>query len=219
VEVAYFLPFAFRLLMTSPDDGIEYVDGLICFLSNHREMLERDGVLADSEAAVIACCKAWTETFQVRHYGKEACQEKGWQLSSFDLVENSEVFVSLLDSLWRYDVFAERADSLIAQFARTPSNTVETCWFLEFARAERKRISQAAQPALSEESAFGKIAGFSVAITPVMRSQQVARLIQDKELLRQKYASIISTEVAQSNPSYWTDVADTLQLGDFAAGD
>ena len=116
-EVAYFLPLALEHMRCAPDDAREFIDGIICFASEHAVQLTKDQLFSQIEKAMRSCFEAWTNQFLVEHFDEKACQDKGWNINHYDYVNNSEIVRELIESL-----------------TTSQDKATRSAWLLEYAR-------------------------------------------------------------------------------------
>ena len=97
-EVMYFLPRAFRYLKEHNNDAFELVTPIFGFCSNYVDNFKRDGLLNSVINEINDCLDLWTRGFQIIHFDKNACLNKGWCLTHEEIVENSE----LSSNAWQF---------------------------------------------------------------------------------------------------------------------
>jgi hypothetical protein len=202
-EQLYYFPFALQYLQAKPDEGNELLPGLVYFTASHREALDRAGFLAPALAALRGCFTIWTSAFQIRHFDKIACAQKGWQVDHSDYVEHSAAVRELIDVLLRYGL-APLAEDLVESWVSVGSRPEDSAWLLEFAKEEREAY---------EYYCHERTVPPDVDMTPSKRSKRIVALITDNVRLQAEYDRISENLVAnEQSPTYWADLTSSLGI-------
>lgn len=188
-ESIYFLPGAFRYLLTHDADALDLITPIIGFISQNKKHLIEDGLWDTVRDCIRECLAYWTSKFQVIHYDKQACRAKGWGISYADLVKNSEFITMAVSDLVQFGTNADLAEEFIRDLALAISNPVKSAWFLELSCSQYR-------PAYYLPD-YGTILD----------------LINDAELLL-KAAVLVEEQVIPDEPSptYWNDTFEMLGL-------
>lgn len=189
-ESVYFLPSAFRYLLTHEADALELGTSLIWFSSEYASKLEKDKLLDTVRDCIHELLDYWTRKFIVIHFDKAACREKGWGDYYFDYVENSEAVTQATADLVRFEKHADLAEKFIWDLALNDENDpIKAAWFLEYSR---NRIRAAYRPPDYEPIQY---------------------LINDIDSLN-RAAKVVTEKLILTEPSttYWRDIFDKLNL-------
>src|SRR4051794_9225342 len=135
-EQLYYLPVALSYLAARPDDGPDFVPGLVHFIASHREALIQDNYYSPSIEELRRAFAVWTAQFSVVHFDASACAAKGWRIDHDDIVENSGAVKDLIDALVTHGLSAV-ADDLVRQWQASDHDDIRSAWLLEFAKEQR----------------------------------------------------------------------------------
>lgn len=187
-EAVYFLPLAFDYLLENVDEALDLVTSLAWFASNYAIELERDGVLQITRNKLASCLKHWTCEFTVLHFDEDACREKGWGLTYFDYVQNSETVIQATEDLVRFETHLDLAVSFYAELSSNENDPLQSAWFLEFARALAKND-----------------------VYKPPEHPAICKLLQDDELIA-RHSAMVRCRLASydENTSYWLDTFAVL---------
>jgi hypothetical protein len=218
-ELAYFLPLALRCMFRNPDDALEFMNGVIFFISDSTEELKNASLLEPSRDALTKIFHKWTEAFKVVHYDKDACKAKGWVLEYDDIVENSQIVCELIDELWRRKTHKDLADDLTKSLANQFQSRVKSAWLLEYAYRTKSsyefwdsprglHVHKETVAYLGEE--FRPLIEKTSSV-PTKGSDVIGNLIHDSSLLQKHYEFIAET-IVSNEP--WSTIRKGLGLSD-----
>ena len=180
-ESIYFLPQAFRYLLLHERDAFELVTAIIGFVSINTKFLAEDGILETVRDCMRECFSYWVREFQVIHFDKKACRQKGWGIEYDDAVVNSELIAIGTTDLVRFHYNADLAEEFVRGLAFNTDDPVKAAWFLEYSRSQH-----------------------AVYHPPVY--EPITNLINDDELLL-KAMLLVEQQIVPNEPSptYWRD--------------
>ncbi len=184
-ECAFYLPWAFAHLHDLRDDHLEYLSDMIRWTSLHAEELANANRTSDRvREALQSCLERWTAAFEVFHFDRPACQEKGWGLQYQDFVSNSNVVCTLIDELCREKAFADVAVTFTESLASTRGAAIRSAWYLELVR----------------EFNFGSHHGAR------KKYRSVLTALRDEARWKHHAAVVLETLVPTCpSPTYWND--------------
>ena len=192
-ESSYFLSLAFEYILSHDDDDAhELVTSLVWFASENAHELRRDNVLDAVRSKLTQCLDYWTAQFDVAHYDREACQEKGWGLAYSDHIQNFETVMEAISDLLRFKAHDDLALSFYADLAGSKSDAVKSAWFLGCVRAylERKDVYRL-----------------------LKKSTEIRQLLDDEELAIRHAATVRETLPGYgAEPTYWHDTFTLLGI-------
>jgi hypothetical protein len=222
-ELAYFLPFALEYMVTNPNDALEFMNGVIFFISDSTDELKQASLLEPCRDGLSQIFHHWTNDFKVVHYDKDACKAKGWILEYDDIVENSQVVCELIDELWRHKTHKDLADHLIKSLADGFRNEIKSAWLLEYAYRTRSsyefwdsaRGHQIHEETVSLLGMDYKSLVNEKSNVPTKASTIINNLVFDSSLLQKHYDFIADTIVPnEPSPTYWSTIRKGLALRD-----
>jgi hypothetical protein len=179
VECLYFLPIGFRVLGEGKTTALEFVDGLIWWISKHHAALEARGVAPAVERALVATLGRLTSDFEVVHYDNAACRAAGWSLDHDDIVHGSELLAQMLIELERFRVWKHLALDFVRRL-RDAADAKSSAWYVEYARRRFDAIRHPIQSATA--------------------------MLADPDVLAAKIRAVRRSLLWESAPSYWRDV-------------
>ena len=189
-EAAYFLPRAFDHIRSHDDDAFDLVTSLAWFISEFQPRLEADGAIGVCRDLMESCFDQWTAEFQVVHFDRFACQEKGWRHRYFDYVKHSETIAVGTYDLIRFTANADLATRLYKRVARESASPVEAAWFLEFSRRH-----------------------FSTDVRKPPKHGEITKILQDQEIAERSAQLVASgLEGYAGFSSYWRDTFNALAI-------
>lgn len=111
-EVSYFVP---RLIEILADSEYGFERGVLSYsfyrlLRDNEEQYQSLGVWNAIEKAIRGIFSYRTSTFNIKHYDREACEEKGWGITYYDLVIGTDLMDELLGE-FLFPVLSRREDS------------------------------------------------------------------------------------------------------------
>jgi len=193
-EVVYFLPAAIEFLKNLGSDCLEVLDAIVGFCSINKALLEDDGYLLLVENKIFQCLTAWVEEFNIIHFDREACKEKGWGLEYLDIIENSEYVIEMISELIKFRAFEDIAYKFVHFLTDNLNNKVMASWFLECSAS--KFYANIPIPLVETVWRNGKIYAF----------------LTDQTLLKKAYSSIFEDAISSTNTTYWRDRLNVLGL-------
>lgn len=135
-EKIYFLPMAFRYVLSDDENGHECVSEIVHFISHEVEALRAERLLHSCRSAVRAWLDHWTRRFVVIS-SRSACERCGGH--EYHHVEDSDVLTGLLDDLLSCGAHACVAEEFIESLA-CANNPTASAWFLEYARQTSEAV-------------------------------------------------------------------------------
>ncbi len=190
-EVVYFLPFALGYALRHPSDALEYLAGVVSWVSENDSALTRDNLREPVRNCFRHLIGGWTETFKVIHFDEQTCRSKGFGVKFYDYVENSDSVVQMIEDLLRFEKQQDLADEFVAGLAGQEDTGLQSAWLLELAHELRQRYVY--WP--------GRIQGENVTRLPF---PTLDKLILDMDLLQSHLNRIRNTLVAEEpSPTYW----------------
>ncbi len=232
-EAVYFLPLALRHMQERRDGFIEFITGLVYWVSRHHDdlaALRADKVVS---AELRATLDAWTAHFRVDHYDRDACRSKGWVLEYDDIVEDSQWVAETVHALVSEEAYASVALEFVADLAESSSPT-RAAWFLEFARWQEeglfnritgetrsaqeeddhaevmRHVSSENGVAMSEEDIKGVLeAGRR---SDAVRSDAILHLVRDQALRRRAADAVVASNLYDPDATYWRDAFRCLEI-------
>ena len=188
-ELLYFLPRAFTRILRHEDEALDLCTSLTWFASEYAEQIQADGVLGQTKTAIRTCLSEWTRWFEVRHFDKSACVQKGWVLDYKDYVRRQEVVGEALGDLVRFKTHVDLAEELLQSLAEHGGDSTKAAWFLELARG---------------------LAADGVYCLP--RHAHFVDLVRDPQLLMAAAATVRDKIIGANEPStYWRDLFQVLR--------
>jgi hypothetical protein len=188
-ESVYFLPGAFRYLISHDADALELITPIIGFTSQNKNALEKDGILEIVRSCIRECFDQWSKQFRVIHFDKDASRKNGWGINYLDIVENSEAVSEAIIDLVRFEQHLDIAEEFVRQLANNQTDPIKAAWFIEYSR---RQYAPARRPP---------------------ENKSIKQLINDKERLRAAAQLARQHIVAQTtSPTYWRDTFKKLRL-------
>jgi hypothetical protein len=190
-EVVYFLPLAFNCIRADPKVALDLCSSLAWFCSKYQEQLAGDKFADIVRDELRALLRDWTSRFNLTHFDRSTCLEKGWvKLQYLDLVESSETVCQMLCDLTEYATHADLADRFILELIGFGADPIKAAWLLELLRAREGDVYRPPQiPRLDLASA-------------------------DHSLLSAAYElTQTNCEVRNASPTYWRDTMIQLGMG------
>lgn len=232
-EAVYFLPLAFRHMQERRDGYIEFITGLVYWVSHHHgdlAALKADRVVS---AELRATLDAWTAHFHVDHYDRDACRSKGWVLEYDDIVEDSQWVAETAHALVSEEAYASVALEFVADLAEAASPT-RAAWFLEFARWQEeglfnritgetrsaheeadhaevmRQVSSEDGVTMSEEDIKGALeAGRR---SDGVRSSVILHMVRDQTVRRRAADIVVASNLHDPDATYWRDAFRCLEI-------
>jgi len=188
-ESVYFLPLAFQYLATHDEETLDLINPIIGFISKNKNHLSADVIWDAARDCIRECFHLWTQKFCVVHFDTEACREKGWRITYFDTVKNSETVEMAIKTLVEFEHTADLAAEFISKLALSTDDPVKSAWFLEYIR--------------SQSAPYYKVPDY----------EPIKKLIYDEESVL-KAAILVEEKIVPNEPSptYWQDTFKILGL-------
>lgn len=183
----YFLPLAINYIFEQRENYGEFFLGVVDFISMHSEQLSRDGLLGPTKKCVFDCLRKWTKSFEVVHYDKEACQDRGWGLEYNDIVSNCYSVIEILVQFAEKKTHGDWVDEFVEDLVKSPDDPLKSAWVIE--------IASQYPPTLRR------------------RRPHLAKVLYDDSLLKLHAQRVLNRFVKNSpSPTYWTDVFNRLGI-------
>lgn len=207
-ETVYFLPWALKNMKDFPDESMEYMGGLFCYIDDEVESLESDGLFSLCTNALRQIFTAWTGHFNVVHFDHDECKRRGWALQYNDYVEHREAIVDFIDYLCRYESFKAHAINTVKFLSSTGNDDIRSSWFLEYVcqiRMQHEDYSKRESTQMAHDR--------SKYSTPTKGVPEIFKIVEDNELARFHYAKIARSIIThEKSPTYWQDIKRYLKL-------
>jgi hypothetical protein len=130
-EIVYFLPLAFRYIL-SHEFALDSLTAVIGFCSYNENALKKDNLLEVVRECFEELLDYWTSefcvTYTVRH-------EPG--TSYFDYVRNSQNLAEGIRDLVRFEKFADVGEACVKDLAYHNGDPIKAAWFLEYSSIKR----------------------------------------------------------------------------------
>ncbi len=190
-EVVYFLPLAFDYVLHHDEGALDLVTSLVWFSSQYETSLRRDRLHNCVRDSLRFCLAQWTSDFQIIHFDREACAQKGWGLQYSDYVVHSEVICQCNEDLVRFKAHADLALEFTNSLADHQQNKAKASWFLHYSAAR-----------------------FEVYTPP--EDRQIRAILENRNLLLSA-ASFTCSQLTneERHSTYWNDLFLKLELWEF----
>jgi hypothetical protein len=134
-EVVYFLPLAFDCIHNDKTVALDLCSSVVWFCSKYEEQLTADKVMDAAREQLLALPRQWTSQFNVTHFDRSMCVEKGWgKLQYLDLVEGSDTVCQMLCDLCEYSTHADIFERFIFDLIDFGADSTKAAWLLALLR-------------------------------------------------------------------------------------
>lgn len=127
-EIKYFLPIAYDYLTNDFSDQCEMLQDWVDFIFMYNENIYQDFQLTAIDI-VNHLFTFLTSSYQKIHLNKEQCQAKGWGITSYNYVQNSEMVCELLLSVSYYKKGMDWINKLVEQLQN--GSDIQKQWLCE----------------------------------------------------------------------------------------
>jgi len=149
-EVIYFLPLAYDRIRTDRSIAWDLIRSVVWFISEYSEELGKDHLLVSCRSGMSELLGYWTSQFEVDHFDKAACQEKGWGSEYEDHVVYSNLVRLCLTGLYEYEKHRDRAVTFCDRLIKAIRDPYAAAWLLELWRSQGDIGLILSDPKLSE---------------------------------------------------------------------
>jgi hypothetical protein len=131
-EGLYYLPDALAFLRRNPNGaGMNCVNDVMWFLSEHAARLAEDELLPDCREQVFTLLRERTEQFQVTHWDREKNRQMGYDREHYDYLEDSQLVWQTLETLFQFKSLGDWAGEFLSALSQAEKELLKSAWFLE----------------------------------------------------------------------------------------
>lgn len=133
-DVAYYLPLAIAYIGHSPNEANIVIDGVVGFVSDFNNQLEKDNLRLDVWFAFESNVDLWTSRFHVMQVTRYAHNETGRSQSIAHIVDMCDALVRLLNAMFRGQATVTLGEFLVLLLASEARPPESSAWLLELFR-------------------------------------------------------------------------------------
>lgn len=187
-EVVYFLPLAYEYLWDHDEDALDLGISIAWFISEYAEELKRDKLLDACRDRVCELLWKWVSRFEVDHYDRDACKEKGWVLDYDDIVPLKEAVCEFLCQLYDFKIHQDLVIEFFERLSGSLGGVDQAAWFLELWRAQGDMCHPPSH-------------------------ERITELLNSVGHLRTAYATLQDTDIVEQSksPTYWPGLFASLK--------
>ncbi|MEO8608178.1 MAG: hypothetical protein ABI690_09870 [Chloroflexota bacterium] len=190
-ESVYFLPGAFRYLITDDEYAPTLINPIVEFISKNAERLAKDKILDAARECIHEAFDYWTNQFVVVHRRAPSIN-KVKRLGYSDYAKNFGAVWIMIVELLKYGTDDDIAEDFVQSLSDNTSNPIKAAWYLTCASYSRDLYRQHRT-------------------RRELNSNRILQLIQDKERLK-KAAELVREKLVpgEKSPTFWRDVFNNL---------